>query len=137
MLPVNPMSHCCSVSQAVTAVPFARESFLFASQECIAARYPGEQLMPAGPGSYFLSLAQRVHCCLVAQELTAVHCFLLAQSNNCCLLAQTSLLLANLIPHCCSLTKIGYAAHLHGKSSFLARPESNCCSLPPKVIAVF
>ena len=55
------MSYWCSLFQAVTAVPFARESIPFTIPECIAVRYPGEQLMPASPGSYLFSLAQRVH----------------------------------------------------------------------------
>ena len=91
VLPANLMSHWCSLFQAVTAVPFARESIPFAIPECIAARYPGEQLMPASPGSYLFSLAQRVHCCSLPWGATDARkpreLFILTSSKSALLLA--------------------------------------------------
>ena len=89
VLPPNLMSHWCSLFQAVTAVPSARESIQFAIPECIAARYPGEQLIPASPGSYLFSLSQRVHAAhYPGEQLMSAspgrYLFSLAQRVHCC-----------------------------------------------------
>ena len=73
-------------------MPASPGSYLFSlAQRVHAARYPGEQLMPANPGSYLFSLAQRVHCCSLPWGATDARksreLFILTSSKSALLLA--------------------------------------------------